>query len=263
MGSSKPIRLLFFSQTEKGKEFMAKSNVLLKEVDNIPKVVPTKRIRLEHLKKIKPLTITQEKLFDQYKDEYNLVCHGYAGTGKTFLTTWLALNEILARESQYKKLAIVRSATPVKDVGFLPGSVEEKIDVYQQPYKAIFREIFPGIESPAEKLYEQGIYNFIPTSFIRGVTLHDSIIIVDEAENLTFHELDSVITRVGQNCKIIFCGDLTQSDLTKREDRDGFKKFMDVLKRIPEFRHIEFYQDDIVRSGLVKSYIITKTEMGL
>lgn len=259
----KPVRLLFFNQTKQGKDFMARTNTLLKEVDDIPKVVSTKKIRMEHLKKIKPLTLTQEKVFNQYHEGYNLVLHGMAGVGKSFLAIYLALEEILSKESPYRKLAVVRSVVPVRDIGFLPGSIEEKVDVYQQPYKAIFKELFPGVDQPAQKLYEQDIYNFIPTSFIRGVTLHDTIIVVDEAENLNFHEADSIITRLGNNCKIVFCGDLAQTDLTKKEDRDGFKNFMKILDNIPEFRHIEFYEDDIVRSNLVKQYIIAKHKLGM
>jgi len=250
-----PLRL--FSYVNEGDEHpMAKSAVAYN--DDIPKVVSTRKIRMEHLKKVVPLTDTQKRMFEQYEGDYNLVCSGSAGVGKTFLAVYLALREVLSRESDYEKLVIVRSATPVKDLGFLPGNLAEKIDVYQQPYKAIFKELFPNIDSPAEKLYEQGLYEFVPTSFIRGITLHKSIIIMDEYASSTFHELDSVMTRPGNDCRIIFCGDVTQTDLQKKEDVLGVNKFMNILKHVPEFRNIEFTSDDIVRSAMVKSYIISK-----
>ena len=186
------------------------------------------------------------------------MCHGSAGVGKTFLACYLGLREILSRETDFEKLVIVRSVTPVKDIGFLPGTAEEKIDVYQQPYRAIFAELFPRIDSPTEKLTEQGLYEFIPTSFIRGVTLHKSIIIMDEFSSANYHESDSVITRLGEDCKIIFCGDVTQTDLQKRDDVLGVNKFMNILKHVPEFRTVEFTAEDIVRSTLVKNYILAK-----
>ncbi len=261
--SDKPIRLVYFNlnQTKRGQEEMAKFNTVAKD-DDIPKVVSTRKIRLDHLNKIAPMTRTQELVFEQYEEGYNLNLHGIAGTGKTFVSCYLALKEVLSRESIYDKIVIVRSATPVKDLGFLPGTVDEKIDVYQQPYKAIFRELFPAIDSPAEKLYEQKLYQFVPTSFIRGITLHKSIVIFDEASSATYHELDSVITRLGNDCKIIFCGDKSQSDLVKRDDKEGYGKFTEILKRIPEFRHIEFFIDDIVRSEMVKNYIVAKQQLG-
>lgn len=255
------IRLFYFSDNLKGQQEMAKTMAIVKDED-IPRIVPTKKIRLEHLKKITPMTFSQTRMFEQYDEGYNLVCHGMAGVGKTFIACYLALREILMRESQYERLVIVRSAVPVRDVGFLPGSVQEKIEVYQQPYKAIFKELFLTVESPEEKLFEQKLYQFVPTSFIRGITLHKSIVIVDEAQDLTFHEADSVITRLGEDCKIVFCGDKTQTDLTKKEDKEGFSKFLSILNKIPEFRSIQFTEDDIVRSKLVKQYLITKHQMG-
>lgn len=253
------VRLVFFNQTKRGQELMARSNALLQ--DDIPKFVSNKKIRIEHLKKISPKTENQQRMFEQYEEGYSLLAHGSAGTGKTFISLYLSLREILLRESPYEKVVVVRSITPVHDIGFLPGTAEEKIDVYQQPYKAIFQELFPLVDSPTEKLIEQNLYEFVPTSFIRGITLHKSIIIMDEFSSATLHENDSVISRLGDDCKIIFCGDLTQTDLQKRDDINGINKFMNILKHVPEFRSIEFTSDDIVRGPLVKSYIMAKERL--
>lgn len=229
--------------------------------DSIPRVVGTKKIRYDSLSKIQPLTENQGKVFDSW--ENNLVLHGMAGSGKTFLAIYLALRDILSRETPFSKLVVVRSIVPVRDIGFLPGNEEEKIAVYQQPYQAIFRELMPNIDDVMLRLKEQELYTFIPTSFIRGITLRNSIVVVDEFESMNFHELDSVITRMGDNCKVVFCGDKSQTDLVRKEDISGASTFMNILKRVPEFRQIEFGEDDIVRSNLVKQYIISKHGMGL
>lgn len=229
--------------------------------DSIPKVVSTRKIRYESLNAIQPLTQTQKRVFDEW--ENNLVLHGMAGSGKTFLAIYLALKDILSRETPYNKLVIVRSIVPVRDIGFLPGSEEEKIAVYEQPYMSIFKELMPNVDDVMLRLKEQNLYEFIPTSFIRGITLRNAIVIADEMQDMNLHELDSVITRLGDDCKIIFCGDKSQTDLIKKDDINGISKFMDILKRVPEFRQVEFVEDDIVRSNLVKSYIISKHRMGL
>ncbi len=233
--------------------------------DDIPHIISTKKIRQDLLKKIEPLTPAQVMAFNAYKDGRNLVLMGSAGTGKTFIGVYMAMKEVLSRESKYDKVTVVRSAVPVRDLGFMPGTKEEKEAVYEMPYQAIFKEIFNPIQGNGliDKLKDQGLYEFISTSFIRGITLRDTIVIVDECENMTYQELSSIITRMGENCKIIFCGDYKQTDLEKKTDKDGLRKFNDILSRIYDFAKIEFNREDIVRSSIVKQFIIAEEQWEL
>ena len=226
----------------------------------IPSVVP-KKIRYESLRTIDPITPAQEELFAEYNKDKHLFLSGLAGTGKSFCAIYLAMREILLRETKYQKVVVVRSTVPVRESGFLPGTVEEKELVYQLPYHAIFKELFNGTEI-VSKLVNQELYEFISTSYIRGITLNNCIVIVDEIQDLTFHEADSIITRIGSDCKIIFCGDRTQSDL-RGSEQDGMDKFMTIIDNMNCFSHIDFKEEDIVRSALVKSYIINKRRLGL
>ena len=208
-----------------------------------------------NLKHIEPLTQNQKKTFNEYNDK-NLVLFGSAGTGKTFISLYLALKEVLNGD-RYKKVIIVRSVVPTRDMGFLPGSQKEKTKVYEGPYYAIFSELF-GRGDSYEYLKSRGLVEFISTSFIRGITLNDSIVIVDECQNMTFQELDSIITRIGQNCKIIFCGDYRQSDFRFMDEKVGVLNFTKIIAKMKSFGFIEFNHDDIVRSHTVKEYIIQK-----
>lgn len=183
--------------------------------------------------------------------------HGIAGTGKSFVSMYLALNEILEGSDRFKKLYIVRSVVPTRDMGFLPGNNKEKTRVYEAPYYAISTELF-GRGDAYEYLKSKGLIEFISTSFIRGITLNDCIVLVDEMQNGTLHELDSVITRVGRDCKIVFCGDFTQSDFIHDRDKNGLTTFMKIIKNIKSFEFIEFDKSDILRSDLVRDYIIEK-----
>jgi phosphate starvation-inducible protein PhoH len=240
---------------------MAKQPVVPKEKE-IPSVT-AKRVRYENLKRIEPLTKVQEAVFKEYNKGQCLNLHGCAGTGKSFLAIYLALKEILLKESQYDKMVIVRSAVPTRDVGFLPGDIQEKTEIYELPYHAIFRELMVGVPDLVEKMKSQGLYQFMSSSYIRGITLHKAIVIVDESENMTLHELSSIVTRLGDDCKIIFCGDLAQSDLHKSSEKKEYAQFMSILDKLHMFSHIEFGEDDIVRSELVKAFIIAKNRMGL
>lgn len=211
-------------------------------------------------KNIEPMTDNQMKAFNAYLEGDNLLMHGLAGTGKTFVSLYLAINDII-ENGDHNKIILVRSVVPTRDIGFLPGSAKEKSKVYEGPYYNICNELF-GRGDAYELLKMKGMIEFMTTSFIRGNTFNDSIIIVDEMNNMTFHELDSVITRVGKNCKIVFCGDFRQTDLLKETDKRGLKDFMRILTRLEQFTHVEFGEDDIVRSGLVKDYIIAKDRLG-
>lgn len=215
-----------------------------------------------NLKNIEPLTTNQKITFDAYHQGKNLLLHGIAGTGKTFISLYLALEQILSGNSPYKKIVIVRSVVPTRDMGFLPGNNKEKTKVYEQPYTAICTELF-GRGDSYEYLKSRGLIEFISTSFIRGVTLNDCIIVVDEIANCTLHELDSVITRVGKNCRIIMCGDFRQSDFTRDHERSGLIDFMKIVQRMKAFTFVDFEENDIVRSQMVKEYIIAKTKLGI
>ena len=216
------------------------------------------------LSKISPLTSTQSEVFDAYKDNQNLMLHGVAGTGKTFLSLYLALNDVVQGVDQKKKVIIVRSVVPTRDMGFLPGNQKEKARAYESPYYSICNELF-GRGDAYETLKSKGIIEFITTSFVRGITLDNCIVIVDEAQNMAAMELHSAMTRIGQNCKVIFCGDTRQDDLTseRKKEESGLSQFMRILKRMNSFDFIEFGEEDIVRSDLVKEYIITRNRLGL
>jgi len=212
------------------------------------------------LKNVEPLTQNQKLSFEAYHNGKNLMLHGIAGTGKSFISMYLGLNQILGENSQYKKLVIVRSVVPTRDMGFLPGNSKEKAKVYEAPYYAICTELF-GRSDSYEYLKSRNVVEFISTSFIRGITLNDCIIVVDEIANMTLHELDSVITRVGKNCRIIFSGDFRQSDFTKEHEKNGLIDFMRIIERMKSFTFIDFNEHDIVRSSMVKDYIIQKDKL--
>ena len=222
----------------------------------------------DHLIEIKPLTKSQEKVFEAWERNKHLFLFGAAGTGKSFITMYLALREILNEQTPYNKLYIVRSLVPTREIGFLPGDHEDKANLYQIPYKNMVRYMFEMPDDPSfEMLYgnlkAQDTISFWSTSFIRGTTIDNSILLVDESENLNFHELDSIITRLGVNSKIIFAGDAAQTDLQKAHEKTGIMDFKKIIDDMDEFESIEFGIDDIVRSGLVKSYLISKINLGL
>ena len=227
----------------------------------------TKPINTNYLLNIEPITDNQKRFFESYKEGKHIVAYGTAGTGKTFITLYNALSEILDDKTPYERIYLVRSLVSTREIGFLPGDHEDKADIYQIPYKNMVKYMFQmPSDADFEMLYgnlkAQESIKFWSTSFIRGTTLDNAIVIVDEFQNLNFHELDSIITRIGENSKIMFCGDSSQTDLIKTNDRNGIVDFMNVLRKMPSFDIIEFGIDDIVRSGLVKEYIIAKLEMG-
>ena len=244
---------------------------------NAPKTFPNgmskkhmkrkKPIDSSYMVPVKPLTDNQKTAFAQYNEGKNLLLHGAAGTGKTFITMYLALQEVLDESTPYDKIYIVRSLVPTREIGFLPGDHEDKSALYQIPYKNMVRYMFSmpddnSFEMLYDNLRAQETISFWSTSFIRGVTMDNCIVIVDEFSNLNFHELDSMITRVGEDSKIMFCGDITQSDLVRENEKTGISDFIKILQEMQEFSCIEFGIDDIVRSGLVKSYLISKYNLG-
>ena len=225
-------------------------------------------LKYDDLVKVKPITENQKVVFEEYKKGQNLFLHGAAGTGKTFISLYLALQNVLDTESPYDTVYVVRSAVPTREIGFLPGDEEDKTALYQVPYQNMVQFMFEQPTDQAfsmlyDRLKAQGSVMFLTTSYLRGITLDNSIIIVDECQNLTFHELDTIMTRVGQDTKIIFSGDFFQTDLSKNVDKDGMAHFMDILTEMEEVSAIEFNIGDIVRSGLVRSYLIAKTKKGI
>lgn len=214
-------------------------------------------IRIDDLLEYEPMTVTQEKAFKAWDDGDHLVLTGSAGTGKTFIAMYLAMETILTKEESQEKIVIVRSVVPTREVGFLPGSKEEKEDVYTAPYRSISAELF-GEKGAYGKLVNFKQLEFISTSHIRGTTIDDACVIIDEMQNMNFHELDSIITRIGRNCRVIFAGDYLQSDFKYDDDKNGIYTFMNIVERLKDFSIINFGWEDIVRSDFVRDYIMTK-----
>jgi predicted ribonuclease YlaK len=227
-----------------------------------------KPINSDYLLNIEPLTDNQTKMFEEYGTGQNIFAYGAAGTGKTFVALYLALRDVLDEKSPYEKIYIVRSLVATREIGFLPGTHEDKSSLYQIPYKNMVKYMFEMPDDPSfdmlyDNLKQQETISFWSTSFLRGSTLDNSIVIVDECQNLNFHELDSIMTRIGQDSKIMFCGDASQSDLQRTNERTGIIDFQRILQNMDEFSLIEFGIEDIVRSGLVKSYLIAKINLGM
>ena len=220
------------------------------------------------LVKVESITDSQKLVFESYKKGQNQFLFGCAGTGKTFVSLYLALQDVLDLKKPYDKVILVRSLIPTREIGFLPGDEEDKSALYQVPYQNMVRFMF---EMPNEqsfnmlydKLKSQGTLFFLSTSFLRGLTFDNAIILVDECQNLNFHELDTIITRVGQDSKILFCGDFDQTDLQRTNERNGLHDFLRILQEMEEFNCTEFTVGDIVRSGFVRSYLINKIKLGM
>ena len=213
------------------------------------------------LRDVKPLTVNQQETFESWYQGQNLLLHGVAGTGKTFISLYLALEEIL-RNSYYNKIIVIRSVVPSRDMGFLPGNAREKSRIYEEPYKEICDDLF-GRGDGYDILKMKRMVEFTTTSFLRGMTFNNAIVIVDECQNMIMQELDTVITRMGDNSRIVFCGDFRQTDLQKEKEKSGLHTFMNILQGLSCFDRIEFGTDDIVRSGVVRDYILSKLQLGI
>ena len=227
-----------------------------------------KPIDSSYMTDIQPLTENQELFFKEWGADKNLFAYGCAGTGKTFMALYLGLRDVLSDHTPFEKVYLVRSLVATREIGFLPGDHEDKSSLYQIPYKNMVQSMFEmpddaSFEMLYENLKHQETISFWSTSFLRGTTLDNSVIIVDECQNLNFHELDSIMTRVGQDSKIMFCGDVNRTDLTRDKERNGIIDFQRILENMEEFGMIEFGVNDIVRSGLIKSYLISKMQLGL
>jgi len=218
------------------------------------------KVRIDDLKTCPALTVNQQNFYDAYKKgDTNIALHGVAGTGKTYIALYKALEDVLDKGTPTNKILVIRSAVQSRDIGHLPGDVAEKLAVFQQPYQQICNNLFNRKDAWA-KLEEQGVIEFVSTSFIRGTTFDDCIIIVDEMQNMNFEEIDTIMTRVGYRSRIIWCGDYRQTDLRKNNDKSGILQFFEVAKYMKSFTRVEFQAEDIVRSDLVKEYILAKLE---
>lgn len=216
------------------------------------------KIKLDHMKTFPALTDHQQDFYDAYKaGGYFMALHGVAGTGKTFIALYKALEEVLDKSNPFKRVIIVRSSVQGRDMGFLPGDEKEKMNIFTQPYQQICSTLFERPDA-WDRLEEQGIVQFVSTSFIRGMSFDDAVIIVDEMQNMDFEEIDTVMTRVGYRSKIVWCGDYRQSDLSRHREKSGILKFFQIADRMGAFTKIEFDANDIVRSSLVRDYIIAK-----
>ena len=234
------------------------------KIKHQPSVSHTLKIKLDHLKTFEPLTPNQGRFFDAYKaGDYMIGLLGSAGVGKTFIAMYKALEEVLDKSNSFKRVVVVRSCVMTRDVGFLPGSIDEKQEIYEQPYKEICTTLFDRPDA-WDRLKEGGHARFISTTAIRGISIDDAIIVVDECQNMSWQELNTIITRIGYRSKIIFCGDWKQNDLIKSKyDTSGLVEFLNVARKMSEWSEFEFNRDDIVRSSLVKSWVIACEETGI
>lgn len=211
------------------------------------------------LRNVTPLTPNQQKMFSAYRNGQNIVGHGFAGTGKTFISLYLALEEILGGSTLYDKVIIVRSVVPSREMGYLPGSIKEKTKVYEEPYKEICDDLF-GRGDAYDILKMRGVIQFTTTSFLRGITFNNAIVLVDEAQNLAYSELYTTLTRLGDTSRLLVCGDFRQTDLKKYESNNSLIHMMNILKKMNSVQFIEFEKNDIVRSNFVREFIIKSTE---
>ena len=241
--------------TKKDRKIKNYQTILENDIQAKMEIPKKYKFTLHDLKTIRPLNEPQTRMFESFMNGNHIVADGSAGTGKTFAAIYLALNELLNKKSNYDKIIIVRSAVATRDIGYLPGTEEEKMVVYERPYIEMFTEMLQNGKA-YERLKSLGMVDFMPTSFIRGLNWDNSIVVVDEVQNLNFHEINSVLTRLGMNSKIILCGDYIQSDLNKnKHDKTGIGRFVRVVKSMDDFDYIQFLSDDIIRSEFVKRWI--------
>jgi phosphate starvation-inducible protein PhoH len=241
----------------------------MKVIDNDVKAIKdyqtnnNKHLTIHDLKTIKPLNTPQELMFESYFSGNFILANGSAGTGKTFAAIYLGLTDLLSKKEKQNKMIIVRSAVPSREIGFLPGTNEEKLEPYETPYRDIFADLFKR-KTAYDHMKRQHLVRFTPTSFVRGLTWDNAVIIVDEIQNMTFPEINSIITRVGANSKLIIVGDQPQTDLyRKSNDQSGMKNFLIIADKMDEFDHITFTSNDIIRSSFVKSWICALEDSGL
>lgn len=215
-----------------------------------------KKFTMHDLKSIRPLTFGQQQLFESYFQGNNIVANGSAGTGKSFCAVYLALTDVLREDAEQSEIIIVRSASPTKDIGFLPGDINEKLAPYEEPYRDLFANLLRKGDA-YENMKESGKVRFMATSFVRGLTWDNAVVIIDEAQSMTSHEINSVITRLGENTKLIICGDVAQNDLIYNKNIiSGYGRMLKVMEKMETVDIINFTREDIVRSAFVRSWIV-------
>lgn len=215
-------------------------------------------VDLTTLRNIKPKTINQSDVFETYYDGCHMFVYGSAGTGKSFMGMYLALKSVLSGE--YDSLKIIRSCVPAREMGFLPGNACEKMSQYEAPYSEICNKLFDYPGDSYKILKNEGVVEFISTSYMRGRTYDNCVLIVDECQNMNWQELYTIMTRVGQNTRLILCGDMRQSDLMK--DKNDIAKMMQVCQRLDNMDFVELGHRDIMRSQFTKDVIITCEQLG-
>ena len=227
------------------------------------------KLRIENLVTIDAITANQGLAHTAWKkDKHNLVLNGCAGTGKTFTALYLALEQVLDKGNPLEKIHIFRSVVPSREIGFLPGTLEEKLEPYLEPYKNICAELFTDasgrpVKDAWQTLVETGVVEVHSTSFVRGTTFDNAVLIVDEMQNMAGRELNTVITRVGKDSRMMFCGDYWQSDFTHKREKQDILKFLQILEAMCYFSVVEFTTADVVRSDFVRDYILTKETLKL
>ena len=154
---------------------------------------------------------------------------------------------------------IIRSVVPTRDIGFLPGSDKQKSEVYEAPYNGICHELVENKHQAYQWLKAHNYIQFSITSFLRGLTFRDNIIIIDECQNMSDHEINTIMTRVGEGCRVIFCGDFTQKDYTR--EGSGMPNLLSIAKNMKSFDVVKFDKNDIVRSGFVRDYLMTRIDL--
>lgn len=208
-----------------------------------------------NLRRIHPKTAAQRLVVEAFDNDKNLILHGCAGTGKTFLALYLALNAMLNGHGP-KPVVIIRSVVPVRDIGHMPGRLNEKISLYEATYQGIVSEI---CDKSYELLKQNGYIDFTSTSYLRGMTYRDCTIIVDECQNMSEAEIHTVMTRVGEGCRVIFCGDFFQKDYMK--ESSGINTLLKIASKMRSFEIIQFSKEDVVRSGFVREYLFSRLEL--
>jgi phosphate starvation-inducible protein PhoH and related proteins len=211
------------------------------------------------LKKVDPRTANQEKIFDRFDEGKHLYIHGTAGTGKTYVACYLAMDAIL-NHGDFEELVIIRSAVPSRRQGFLPGNEEEKNEIFEVPYENLFTKLFDG-DRPYQNLKSSNKVRFISTSYLRGITLENCVVLIEEVQNMNDGEIDTVMTRLGENCRAIICGDTAQNDLFYMHEDSCIDKLSKVVRKMPSFSVIEMKPEDICRNGLVREWLLSKASV--
>lgn len=224
-----------------------------------------KSFSVKDLISFKPITERQKDFFNAFYSNIPVIIQdGPAGTGKSIVSIYCALSKVLSSDSGYERLIVIRSAVETRSQGFLPGTKEEKEEVFELPYIDIMSRI-TNYKNSYGMMKSLGYYEFMTTSHLRGTTFDNCIIVVDEAQNADIEELATIFTRIGKNSMIIVCGDTNQNDLFRKREKSGFEDFKKIINNmsIDTSATITYTFDDIVRSKLVKEFIISRANLGV